>query len=71
MTLVRLDDLCRVHLKLSTKNTVPEAARDTEAVLVVRKVVREVVLLQLLVVLGKPSKVSKALDGQPCGTYFW
>jgi hypothetical protein len=50
-----LDDLRRCHLKLSTKHAVPEAARDAETVLIVCEVVLEVVLLQLLVVLRKPS----------------
>jgi hypothetical protein len=54
VTLVRLDDFGGAHLKLGTKHAVPEAACDTETVLVVFEVVLEVVLLQLLVVLREP-----------------
>lgn len=48
--LSRLDDLGGSHLKLGAEDAVPEAAGDTETVLVVGEVVRKVVLLELLVV---------------------
>ena len=48
--LSRLNDLGGSHLKLGAKDAVPEAAGDTETVLVVGEVVRKVVLLELLVV---------------------
>ena len=51
-----LNDLGCAHIKFRPKHPVPKAACDTEAILVVGKVVLEVVLLQLLVVLGKPSR---------------
>lgn len=53
LRLQRLDDLRGTHLQLSTENPVPEAAGDTEAILVVSKVVLEMVLLELLVPRGK------------------
>ena len=49
-----LDDLWRGHLQLGTKHPVPETACHAEAILVISKVMLEVVLLQLLVVWGKP-----------------
>lgn len=54
MTLSRLDDLGCIHFKLCAKDPVPEAAGDTETILVVGKVMLKVVLLQLLVVGRKP-----------------
>lgn len=52
----RLDDFWRGHRKLSVENAVPEAAGNAEPVLVVGKVVRQVVLLQVLVVRWKAAR---------------
>jgi hypothetical protein len=61
MPLRSLDDLGRAHLELCAKHPVPEAARDSETVLVVGEVVLEVVLLEFLVVRRQPEEVSKVL----------
>jgi hypothetical protein len=54
----RLDHLGRAHLQLRTKDPIPKAACDAKALLVIRKVVLEVVFLELLVVGGKSTRVS-------------
>jgi hypothetical protein len=61
MPLRSLDDFGRAHLELCAKHPVPEAARDSETVLVVGEVVLEVVLLEFLVVRRQPEEVSKVL----------
>jgi hypothetical protein len=66
-----LEDLGLAHLQLCAKHPVPEAARDAKAVLVVRKVVLEMVLLKLLVVWRQPELVSKKPLGTLDFTHFW
>lgn len=56
---VRLDDLRRTHLELSAKDAVPEAAGNSEAILVVGEVMLQVVLLELLVVWRKSERSAK------------
>jgi hypothetical protein len=54
-----LDDLSSgAHLKLSAEDTVPEAVRNAETLLIVGKVVLEVVLLELLVIGREPIDIS-------------
>jgi hypothetical protein len=53
-----LDDLWWGHVKLGAKDAVPESACNTKAILVVSKVMSEVILLQLLIVCGKPGWIS-------------
>jgi hypothetical protein len=66
------DNLSWAHLQLSAKHPIPEAARDTETILIIGKVVLKVVLLEFLVVCGQPVEVSD-LSLKACvqSTYFW
>lgn len=59
--LLRLQNLGRRKFKLSAKNPVPETAGNTKAVVEIRKVMLEVVLLELLVVRGKAEEISIGL----------
>jgi hypothetical protein len=53
-----LHDLGWTHIELRAENSVPEAASNAEAILVVSEVMLEMVLLELLVVGRKSEDVS-------------
>jgi hypothetical protein len=68
----RLDHLGRAHLQLRTKDPIPKAACDAKALLVIRKVVLEVVFLELLVVWRQSIRISNSsLHVETNVTYFW
>lgn len=67
--LIRLDLGWRRQLKLGAEDTVPETARHTEAILEIGKMMLEMVLLQLLVVVGQAADRSAMKSPSPmiCG----